>query len=92
MPPDYYLGLMEGSGPASIPLLAFDIMETHYGEWFTMEQLVARVQVLRPEAKPGSVKRGVERLKQRGLIETDMSDKAGRYRVPTRAYLETEAS
>ena len=93
-----YAGLNEGG----IPSLVHDILETHCGDWFDIARIVGEVQDRRPEAKPETIRRAIERLKAAQLVEAEIRDRAftgyqgnfGRQRsfvrVPWRYYWDPE--
>jgi hypothetical protein len=88
--PHRYKGMNEGGGPATLTFLTYDIMETNYGDWFTISQLTAQVRLMRPKARADSVNRAVWRMLGYGAIEQDTTTKPSRFRVPTRDYWQGE--
>lgn len=63
-----------------IPALVHDILESHFGEWFTIDRIVAEIEKHRPDTNPDTIRRAVERMKADGRIEHQL-----RHRVPARA-------
>lgn len=79
----------KGLGERGIPALVHDHLETHYGDWHTMTELVGVVQRYRPDAKPNTIRRSVLRLHERGMIESAWApdrDNTRLYRLVERAY------
>lgn len=50
------------------PALVLDILETHWGTWFTIDEIVWEVQRIRPHVSEPTVRRAVWRLLDRGGV------------------------
>ena len=83
-----------GQNDGSIPALIIDILETWFGEWFTIEQITLEVLRLRPDVNPGTVNRMVWKLKAAGHIECVSTNgwAPARFCVEERAYLNETVS
>lgn len=77
-----------------IPALVHDILESHFGEWFTVDRMVTEILQRRPEANPDTIRRAVERMKADGRIDFQLRRNRRTtitvIRVPWRAYWERE--
>lgn len=83
-----------------VPHLVVDILETHYGQWMTEAMIVDAVRLIRPDAKPETVHRAVQRLHSRPSVaitrtydiaievrrSEDNNQPRTEFRVATRAY------
>jgi predicted transcriptional regulator len=55
----------EGSTPA----LVLDILETHFGEWFTVVDVMWELSRLRPQLHRDTIYRAIRRVADTGLVE-----------------------
>ena len=95
-----YKGVNDGG--RGIPALIVDLLETDFGRWHSIDELVGMVELRRPEKTPEqiaqSVHRAVHRLAERGTIESRMrtdfreAQIVRQYRCDWRDYLEREES
>lgn len=91
--PHRHKGMNEGGEQATLTFLIYDILETNFGDWFTIRQITSQVQLLRPDASRDTVNRIVWRLTRKDIIEIDRDEKKGtRFRVAWRDYIEAEAT
>jgi hypothetical protein len=83
----------KGLSERGVPALIHDYLETHYGTWYTIDQIVGIIGMYRPEAQPKSIRRAVMRLTQNNHIESmahPYLPSAHWYRVPERTYMREE--
>lgn len=91
--PRRHKGMNEGSGSrATLSFLVYDIMETHYGEWFTLNQLVEQARLIRvdEDIDPEAIKRACWRHLKAGRVQAGVvvyeDGKPTIFRVPDRDY------
>ena len=92
--PEKYKGMHQGA----LSFLAYDVMETHCGEWMDWDRIigeVARIRDVPPAEVNDAVRRAIWRMVGHGTIERQTrTNNTGQtylmFRVPTRDYWERE--